>query len=57
MTVFAFVSMQAESSLPREASESRGADPEPSSLTQENTFTSMGQEAAERPQTEQVGVG
>ncbi|KAM4522313.1 ubiquitin-conjugating enzyme E2 J1 [Odontesthes bonariensis] len=48
------INFKAESSLPRQASASTGEDPEPSTLTQESTFTSMGQEDAEMPQTEQA---
>lgn len=48
--------MQAESSLLRQASESRGAESEPSTRTQGDTSTSEGQEAADSPQAEQVGV-
>lgn len=48
--------MQAESSLSRQASESGGAESEPSTLTQGDTSTSAGQEAADAPRAEQVGV-
>ena len=50
------VVVQAESSLSRQASESRGAESEPSTLTQGDTSTSAAQEAADAPQAEQVGV-
>ena len=48
--------MQAESSISRQASESGGAESEPSTLTQEDTSTSAGHEASDRPRAEQVGV-
>ncbi len=50
------VLIQAESSLSRQASESGGAESEPSTLTQGDTSTSAGQEADDGPQDEQVGV-
>lgn len=56
MTVVPCVLMQAESSLSRQPSESRGAESKPSTLTQGDSSTSGGQEAADWPQAEQVGV-
>lgn len=48
--------MQAESSLSRQASESGGAESEPATPSQGETSTSAGQEAADVPPAEQVGV-
>ncbi|XP_023144524.2 ubiquitin-conjugating enzyme E2 J1 [Amphiprion ocellaris] len=48
------INFKAESSLSRQASESRGAESDPSALTQGDTSTSEGQEAAERPLAEQA---
>ena len=56
MTALPCVLMQEESSLSRQASESGGAESEPSTLTQEDASTSAGQEASEEPRAEQVGV-
>lgn len=56
MTAVPCVLIQAESSLSREASESGGAESEPSILTQGDASTSADQVAADEPQTEQVGV-
>ncbi|KAM9338857.1 ubiquitin-conjugating enzyme E2 J1 [Symphorus nematophorus] len=48
------INFKAESSLSRQASESGGAESEPSTLTQGDTSTSAGQEAADAPQAEQA---
>lgn len=48
------INFKAESSLLRQASESRGAESEPSTCTQGDISTSAGQEAAESPQAEQA---
>ncbi|TKS75773.1 Ubiquitin-conjugating enzyme E2 J1 [Collichthys lucidus] len=47
------INFKAESSLSRQASESGGAESEPSTLTQGDTSTSAGQEAADAPRAEQ----
>lgn len=56
MTEVLCPSTQAESSLSRLASDSRGAETRPSSLTQGVVSTSAGQSTAESCQAEQVGV-
>lgn len=56
MTEVPCPSMQAESSLSRLASDSRGAESEPSTLTQGVASTSAVQKAADSPQAEQVSV-
>lgn len=48
------INFKAESSLSRQASESGGAESEPSTLTQGDTSTSASQEASEGPQAEQA---
>ncbi|XP_035534961.1 ubiquitin-conjugating enzyme E2 J1 [Morone saxatilis] len=48
------INFKAESSLSRQASESGGADSEPSTVTQGDTSTSAGQEGADGPQAEQA---
>lgn len=48
--------MQEESSISKQASESGGAESEPSTLNQEDTSTSAGQKADDSPLAEQVGV-
>ncbi|XP_018558929.1 ubiquitin-conjugating enzyme E2 J1 [Lates calcarifer] len=48
------INFKAESSLSRQASESGGAENQPSTLTQEDTSTSASQEAADGPQAEQA---
>ncbi|XP_070781821.1 ubiquitin-conjugating enzyme E2 J1 [Enoplosus armatus] len=48
------INFKAESGSSRQASESGGAESEPSTLTQEDTSTSAGQEAADGPQAEQA---
>lgn len=48
------INFKAESSLSRQASESGGAESEPSMLTEGDTSTSASQEASEAPQAEQA---
>ncbi|XP_049914473.1 ubiquitin-conjugating enzyme E2 J1 [Epinephelus moara] len=48
------INFKAESSLSRQASESGGAESEPSTLTEGDTSTSASQEASEAPQAEQA---
>ncbi|XP_041815140.1 ubiquitin-conjugating enzyme E2 J1 [Chelmon rostratus] len=48
------INFKAESSLSRQASESRGTESEPSTVTQSETSTSAGREAADGPQAEQA---
>ncbi|TDH00148.1 hypothetical protein EPR50_G00184940 [Perca flavescens] len=48
------INFKEESSLSRPASESGGAESEPSTLTQEDASTSAGQEASEEPRAEQA---
>lgn len=56
MTEVSCLLTQAESSLSRRASEGGGAESEPSTLTQRVASMSVGQETADSPQAEQVGV-
>lgn len=47
------INFKAESSLSRQASESRGAESEPSAVTQGDTSSTAGQEATDSPRAEQ----
>ncbi|KAG8011031.1 Ubiquitin-conjugating enzyme E2 J1, partial [Nibea albiflora] len=51
------INFKAESSLSRQASESGGAESEPSTLTQGDTSASAGEEAADAPRAEQAATG